>query len=402
MFKFSRRIASIFVLLLLLPTQSAQAQGGLEIIAQQVNSLFNSSLDFTATYQSSEKMIDGYVFFQVGNDEQTHVYAGDLDRNHNFAAHVDLDSTNAPKAFSTITYWFRMASDHGEFFESPRYNFYYEDNRYAWQQLEDSPFTLRWHTGDQAFAQAILAAADQGVVRVQTMLPLPAPQPMTFQVYDNVQDVQLVAQLAGYSWLAGHSDPALSLVLFSLAPGTQQSLEIERQVPHEVAHLMLYQALGAEAYARLPVWLNEGFASSVEVYSDPLRKELLDLANETDTLIPFFSLCAAFPQDANSARLAYAQSASFVRYLYERYSQAGFSILVDAYAETGDCLNASVTSFGEDLNALESDWREATFVPQNVIVQDLRSIPWQSILAAAGIALALWALVRRLNRGTSR
>lgn len=401
MSKFSRQIALILVLFLLIPTQLAKAQGGLEIIKQQADYLFNSSLDFTATYQSSEKMIDGYVFFQVGEDGEPHVYAGDLDRKENFSAHVDLDSSNAPKAFSTITYWFRMASDHGEFFESPRYNLYYEDNRYAWQQLEEAPFTLRWHAGDQAFAQAILAAADQGVVRSADMLPLPAPKPMTFQVYDNVQDVQLVANLAGYSWLAGHSDPAFSRILFSLAPGPQQSLEIERQVPHEVAHLMLYQAFGAEAYARLPVWLNEGFASSVEVYSDPLRKELLDLANETDTLIPFFSLCAAFPQDANSARLAYAQSASFVSYLYERYSQAGFSILVDAYADTGNCLNASVTSFGEDLNALEDDWRQATFIPQNAIVKDLQSVPWQSIVVAAGIALALWALVRRLNRANT-
>ncbi len=402
MSKFSRRIAAIFVLSLMLQTYPAHAQGRLEIIQQQVNFLFNSSLDFTAKYQSSEKMIDGYVFFQVGEGSDTQVYEGDLDGDDNFTAHVDLDSTNAPKAFSTITYWFRLASDHGEFFESPHYNFYYEDNRYVWQQLEKLPFTLRWHAGDQAFAQAILAAADQGVVRAQTMLPLPAPQPMTFQVYDNVQDVQLVAQLAGYSWLAGHSDPAFSLILFSLAPGAQQSLEIERQVPHEVAHLMLYQALGAKGYANQPVWLNEGFASSVEVYSDPLRKELLNLANETDTLIPFFSLCAAFPQDANNARLAYAQSASFVRYLYERYSQAGFSILVDAYAGAGDCLNASVTSFGEDLSALESDWRLATFVPQNAIVKDLQSIPWQAIVVAAGIALALWALLRRLNRGSIR
>lgn len=398
MSKFSGRIAAIFALFLVLQTHPAYAQGELEIIEQQANYIFNSSLDFTATYQSSEKMIDGYIFFQVGNDEQTYVYAGDLDRNKNFAAHVDLDSTNAPKAFSTITYWFRLASDQGEFFESPRYNFYYEDNRYVWQQLEESPFTLRWHAGDLAFAQAILAAADQGVVRARTMLALPAPRPMTFQVYDNVQDVQLVGQLAGYSWLAGHSDPAFSLILFSLAPGPQQSLEIERQVPHEVAHLLLYQAFGSVGYANLPVWLNEGFASSVEVYSDPLRKELLELANETDTLIPFFSLCAAFPQDANSARLAYAQSESFARYLYERYSQVGFSILVDAYAETGDCLNASVTSFGEDLNALQSDWRQFTFVPQNTIVKDLQLIPWRSIVVAAGIALALWALLRRLNR----
>jgi len=394
MTSFPKRVAVIFVfaLVLLILVQPAHAQGMLEITDQRVDYLFNSFLHFSAQYQSPEKMIEGSVFFQVGQDK---VYEGDLGSNQTLDVLVALNATNTPKAFSSVTYWFRLTSDHGDFFDSPRFSFYYEDNRYNWQQFEKPPFTLRWHAGDEAFTQAILSAADQGVMRAAAMLPLPPPQPMTFQVYDNVQDVQLVSQLAGYSWLAGHSDLAFNLILFSLAPGPQQSLEIERQVPHEVAHLLLYQAFGANDYANLPVWLNEGFASSAEVYSDPLRKELLDLANETDTLIPFYSLCAAFPQDANSARLAYAQSASFVSYLYERYSQAGFNILVEAYAETGDCLNASVASFGEDLSTLESDWRQATFASQNGLVQNLQSLPWPTIAVAAGVAIALWALLRR-------
>ncbi len=342
-------------------------------------------------------MIDGYVFFQLEGADNPLVYKGELGTGQTLDVKVALDATNAPKAFTTITYWFRLASDHGDFFDSPRYTFYYDDNRYVWQQLESPPFALRWHDGDQAFADAILAAAQQGVQRAGAMLSLPAAQPMTFQIYDNVQDVQLVAQLAGYSWLASHSDPAASLILFSLAPGNQQSLEIQRQVPHEVAHLLLYQALGPQGYANLPLWLNEGFASNVEIYTDPLRGELLDLAHETTTLLPLFSLCKAFLQDGASARLAYAESASFVHYLFQRYNQTGFGLLVDAYAKDGDCENAPLTSFGKNLNSLESEWLQATFAPANGLQTELESLPWQQIAVAAGIALVLWLLVRRLN-----
>jgi hypothetical protein len=397
----SHRFFALGLLLILLAgsfPKQARAQGILEITDQQVDYLFNSSLHFSAQYQSPEKMVDGYAFFQLHGADNPLVYKGELGPNQTLDVQVALDAANAPKAFSTVTYWFRLASDHGDFFDSPRYSFYYDDNRYIWQQLESAPFTLRWHNGDQAFANAILAASQQGVQRAGAMLLLPAAEAMTFQVYDSVQDVQLVAQLAGYSWVAGHTDPAANLILFSLEPGDQQSLEIQRQVPHEVAHLLFYQALGMQGYANLPLWLNEGFASNVEVYSDPLRAELLDLAHETTTLLPLFSLCKAFPQDTASARLAYAESASFVHYLFKRFNQTGFGLLVNAYAEGGDCENAPLASFGKNLDSLESEWLQATFAPANELQAELESLPWQQIIVAAGVALVLWALVRRLSR----
>jgi hypothetical protein len=181
-----------------------------------------------------------------------------------------------------------------------------------------------------------------------------------------------------------------------LAPGGQQSLEIERQVPHEVAHLILYQGLGPQGYSNLPAWLNEGIASNVEIYSDPLRREWLRVANEMDGLYPFFSLCAAFPQDEAAARLAYAQSASFVRYLLDTYNPTGFATLVEAYVDSGDCLNAPLASFGKDLNQLDAEWRAANFSQANAVVQAVDALPWPTILAGAALALVLWGLPRLL------
>ena len=378
----------------------AQAQGSIEITDQKAEYLFNDSMQFTAQYQSTETMIEGFIFYQEQGEDHTWVYEGELSDDRRLGVQVELTADNSPKAFSNVEYWFRFASDHGDIFESQHYNLYYEDNRYVWQTLDQPPFTLFWHNGDQAFAETILAAAQQGVTRARALLPLPNPLPITFQVYDNPEDVQLVAHLAGYSWLAGHTDPKLGIILLSLPPGAQQSLEIQRQVPHELAHILLYQALGDDGYSRLPVWLNEGIATNAELYSDPLQTELLQLANSSDTLLPFISLCKAFPQDGISARLAYAQSASFVRYMYEQYNSVGFGILVDAYAHNEDCLAASVASFGKDLLSLESDWRSATFDSAAGAQAWLRALPWPTIFTSALVAIFLWALVRRQSRAS--
>jgi hypothetical protein len=387
----------LFVALLALVPASVHGQGSIEILDQSAIYSFNNSLHFTVAFQTPAVINEGYVLYQVEGSDRVWVYEGEVSEDQAMEVQVALDAENTIRAFSNITYWFRLGSDHGDFFESQRYSFYYEDNRFGWLTIERPPFTLIWHNGDEAFAASILAAAELGVVRAQSLLPLPDPSAITLRVYDNPADVQLLAQLAGYQWAAGHTDPQYGLILLSLPPGPQQSLEIERQVPHEVAHLMLYQALGSAGYAQLPAWLNEGIASSAELYSDPLQKDLLDVANRSNTLIPFYSLCATFPQDSFSSRLAYAQSASFVSYLMNTYNSVGFGLLVDSYATNPDCLAAPFESFGKDLIALEADWRVATF-HANGFSAWLQSSPWTAVLGSAILVTLAFLAIRRVRR----
>jgi hypothetical protein len=392
-------ILVLFTALLALLPANAQAQGSIEILDQSADYLFNDSLHFIVAFESSEVIHEGYVLYQVAGEERVWVYEGEVGDDQTMDVQVALDSENPIRAFSNITYWFRLGSDHGDFFESQRYSFYYEDNRFSWLTIQRPPFTLIWHNGDEAFAASILAAAELGVARAQSLLPLPDPTAVTLRVYDNADDVQLLAQLAGYQWAAGHTDPQYGLILLSLPPGPQQSLEIQRQVPHEVAHLMLYQTLGSAGYAQLPAWLNEGIASTAEVYSDPLQKDLLDVANRSNTLIPFFSLCATFPQDSFSSRLAYAQSASFVSYLRLTYNSVGFGLLVDSYAANPDCLSAPLESFGKDLIELDADWRLATF-PSGGLPPWLQSSPWLAVLGSAVFVIVAFIVIRRVRRAT--
>ncbi|MEX2143336.1 MAG: peptidase MA family metallohydrolase [Anaerolineales bacterium] len=377
----------------ILPLGQPKAQAPVEILEQDVEFLFNDWLQFTVHFESSQGLQEGFVFYQFSGSDRAWVYEGEFSQDQILQVRVELNEDNQPAPFTYLEYWFRFASDFGDIYESERYTLYYDDNRYPWQILQNSPFTIYWHQGDMAFAQAILAAAHQGITRSQQLLPLPDLAPVVLRVYANAEDVQLIAQQAGFSWQAGHTHPQAGLILLSLPPGPQQSLEIQRQVPHEIAHLMLYESLGA-AYFRLPAWLNEGVASNVEIYSDPNRTELLQLANAGGTLIPFFSLCKAFPQDSASARLAYAQSASFVRYLFEKYKSVGFSLLVDAYAQGDDCNNAPLADFGKDLIKLEAEWREQTFASVGGAFAWFSAVPWQPILLSAGIALALYGLLR--------
>lgn len=367
------------------------AQEVVEFSEHTADYSFAERLDFAAEFSSTAVILDGYVFYQVGESERIWVYEGDINRGR-LDVSVPLDENNQPQAFTTIRYWFRIASDHGEFFESPHYTFYYEDNRFDWQQAELAPFTLYWHAGGADFAAGVLAAAADGVARVQTLLPLSAPRPVTLRVYAEQTDLERVVELAGYPWAAGHMQPGAGVLLFALSPDAQAAGL--REVRHEVAHLTLYDGLGADGYANLPAWLNEGIATLAEGEPDAQQLVLLQAAAQAGALPPLYSLCANFPQDPGLAQVASIQSASLVRYLVQHFNQTGFTILVEAYARSGDCINASQAAFGVDLLQLELDWHTATFEQPDLLAE----VPWGAIASAAGVATLLWLLSRLAAR----
>ena len=392
------------LLLLLLNFVSAhqtRAQSFIQIVTHNVSYVFNERLYFEATFESDKPLAAGRVVFHQERASKLETERIELNGNSKLSIDFELDVGTAPEAFSKVIYWFVVATQDGLAYESPAYEFLYEDNRFEWQTLEASPFQVRWHSGGGSFGESILSAAKKGVARTQQWLPLAAPSQIILQVYEYPSDVQEVLQLAGYSWLGGHSDPVLGRILLSIPPNSQSSLEIERQVPHEVAHVMLFQALGPEAYGNLPIWLTEGIASNAELYSDPVRGQLLNLAYGGNHLLPIAGLCEVFPQTTANARLAYAEVASFVDYLHEEYGVVGLGALIDAYSENFDCLNAPRALFGMDLGELEQDWISATFSPSSSWQTLLESLPWQSILVSGLFVGTLFLLQRALaKRGT--
>ena len=185
--------------------------------------------------------------------------------------------------------------------------------------------------------------------------------------------------LSGQIWIAGHADHIIGVALVSIQPGPEQHLEIDRQIPHEVAHLLLYQAFG-DGYTNLPIWLNEGFASYNERTPDPDYLRSVQQAAASGSLIPFSDLCNSFPTDAAEASLAYAQASSFVDYLYKEFGAAAIQNLIADYASGLSCENGTTAALGSSLNQLDRVWKE-TLLPENSASSILSDVlPWIVLL----------------------
>lgn len=374
--------------------QAAQAQAHIQVADAQVDYVFSEQINFDASLQSEEPVRQVSLFIEPEGQSERQVVAATLDPGGRIRASYDLNQ-HPLRVFSHVSYWYEVDFQNGEKDKSQTFDFFYEDNRFAWEKLDQGPFYVHWYSGDIAFAQDILNTAEAGLTHIQKILPLAPPERVDIYVYRNSQDMQAALRLSGQNWIAGHADPDLGVIMASLPPGPEQKLEMERQIPHELMHVILYQSTG-NSYTNLPAWFNEGLASISELYPNPDYLALLENADENSSFLPITALCRVFPTDASSALLAYAESASFTRYLYNQYGSPGLDKLRSEYASGVNCERGAQLALGVSLSRLEFQWRRDTFVSKVGSNLFKGLAPWM-ILFAVILAAPLILIVKAFN-----
>jgi hypothetical protein len=350
-----KRFASTLILFLLLPAPRVSAQTGASVTGVEVSYRFGEEFTISGRVAPGTefKSIDLQIAFPGDPRILSVPIRSGTDGAFTF---THLIADRFVRAFSTVSYEFVLTGSDDEVTTDGPYSFFYADNRFDWQELADEPVSVHWYAGDAAYARQVLDAALDGLARSQAMLdhaPLPI---IEIYAYATLDDYQFARGQFGQTWSGGHTDPSTGIVLAALPPGPEVHLEIERKVPHEVAHVSLFNAVGA-GFWNLPVWLNEGYASILETIPNPDYDFLVSTAIAGEGLIPLADLCVAFPRDASGALLAYAESTSVVRYVDGAYGPAGLRALIDAYAAGASCEQGPlVEPIGQDLAGLEQDW----------------------------------------------
>ena len=160
--------------------------------------------------------------------------------------------------------------------------------------------------------------------------------------------------------------------MVAIEPGQAQETTMQQRIPHELMHILLYRALG-DGYAMLPTWLREGTAGLAEMISNTSYDSALQSAISRSDWIPMNSLCGSFPDGTDRAFLAYAESRSFVSYIYATYGSSGLFKLASIYANGVSCEDGPELAFGVPLTSLEKSW-QASMAGQRTLSPALQSI----------------------------
>jgi hypothetical protein len=243
----------------------------------------------------------------------------------------------------------------------------------GWQSVREAPFTFHYRPEDAGIVADLVERAPDVTSELleRSGLDLPrhvdvvvAPDPSTFAA---VQPGEPPDWAAGTAW----SDRGEIYLRSRLR--RQGADPIHQTFTHEVVHI----AVG-RAFDHPPRWLNEGLAKVLAREFDPRSHALLSQAALSGSLLSLEDITRRWPSRAGHARLAYAQSTDFVAYLSNQ-GDGALPDLIGRLADGEELDAALLGSTGQDLAALEADWRgRMTF--------------WHALIPVIGSSGAVWGL----------
>jgi hypothetical protein len=371
----------------------AQSDIGLENVEAFVD--FGEAITFVATIQSSTTLQS--VSISIADELQGITHTEPLKLPSDGRTEFRFDTKqNSLRPFTRVKWNYQFTFPDGSTVQSQSFFVQYSDNRFNWQTLESGTLRVNWYHDDASFGQAALDTAQAGLGSISRLMTLDLAQPVEIFIYANANDLHGTLDLGGEDWVAGHTNPALGVVMVVIESGVEQRLTMEQRLPHELMHVILYRSIG-RGYQNIPAWLREGIATLAEIYPNADYDRVLADAAANNRLIPLRDLCLSFPADAGQAFLAYAESRSFTKYLYDTYGSAGLLNLAAAYADGVDCERGTERAFGASFLSLEAEWR-SSLLGENTFLSTLQNITPFLVLLCLVLIIPLVGIVTTLRK----
>jgi len=357
-----RRILTLITLILtlwLIPIRTAFAAPQADVTDDQATISFPNSITFSATISTSANITS--VVLEYGTKQLTcgEVIAKAFPQfSPGKSVNVDwtweMRQTGSLPPGAAIWWHWRYTDETGKEFVSDQRTITWLDSVHGWKNVSADKLTLHYYSGDQAFAQDLLTAAENGLKFNETNSGLTAQSPIDLYIYSSTNDLK-DAILFEPSWTGGQAFPDQDIVILGIS---QDDLDWGRgAIVHELTHVLVghltFSCLGG-----VPTWLNEGLAVYSEGKLDDASQQQLDEAIRDNTLLTVRSLSSGFSEVASKAYLSYSQSYSIVKFLIETYGQDKMTNLLTSLRDGATIDNALINTYGFDVEGLDDAWRK--------------------------------------------
>jgi len=373
-----------------------QPQQEVGLLNVQADYQFNQTINITGTLNSPKKVVTAGIVLQY-EDGQSYQQQIPLPTDSIFSLTLVPQQVNAIP-FSRIYYWFVFAFEDGSSFTSSSYWFDYLDNQFEWHSTSSKWFEVYWSTQETNFGEKIQSIALDGLKSATSLLPISPLLPIKIYVYPDTESLQNAVGSTSKESLSGTALLVSNTILISTSTDLTNTANLERQIPHEITHLLEYQ-LSQSNYTAVPAWLLEGLATLSENYKDADQSRILKQALDDNALIKIDQLCSSFPSEPGQLTLAYAESASFTQFLIQNYGLDKVTSMLATSGNSLSCQQLVKNTFLRELNDLDSDWKNQSLLQAQPRSNWLEYWPLLLLLLVLAIPLVL---IRNHKRSSHR
>lgn len=230
-----------------------------------------------------------------------------------------------------------------------------------WEEYKSAHFLVQ-HRGDAAFAQDVARRAESEYDRITRDLGF--TRHSGFWLWERRVRIDIHATREAYraatgapAWSAGRAEYVdRSIATFSGSTGFVESV-----LPHEVAHLVFREFIGADR--PLPLWLDEGVAQWEDLSNRETVMAMARTLRRQDHLLSIAQLTGIEIRHGSTLRQAasfYAQAASLVGFMIERHGSDAFREFCGHLRDGSsleDALRFTYPHTIRNLETLERGWR---------------------------------------------
>ena len=331
------------------PAALAQDSGGeVTVVKDRWVVQFPGLIAFDLTAQSQQQIVEVRLRYRmVGNRVWSYAYPA-FEPGQRVTATFNLSAVGGDvlPLDAQLEYYYVIRNDQGGVYETPAKSLEYTDTRFQWQQAQAGPLILMYHDIPRSKVAEVTSQVEVELRRLASMLRLDTSRPIKGIIY-NERSAAIDAfphqsrTITDQHVFEGFAFPERGLFVgLGMSP---------RLIVHESAHVMLHQTLRG-GVARMPAWLDEGFASYMEPGANPYSGQSLSAMS-----VPLTSMTAVHgtPRDI---RDFYLKAESVVAFLIEEHGEDRFRSLLDRLREGRAVDEGLRLTYGFDAAGLEELW----------------------------------------------
>jgi Peptidase MA superfamily len=241
---------------------------------------------------------------------------------------------------------------------SPPQTMLYDDDRPGldWQSEQMGEATVHWYGGAAAQARRFGELSAEGAAAAEELLGHELAAPVDIFVYDSQEHFFGALGPGAREWTGAATYPHLRTIFMWLQGGSGDFLETT--IVHEVTHVVFADATD-NPFHEPAKWLNEGLASWSERQSADQERSLVEFEAGGGGLFAFEAITEQFPIGDRGARLSYAQGATMVDMIIDRYGPEAIARAAEAYRAGASDAEALASGTGEPVEDLYAAFYDA-------------------------------------------